>query len=95
MELCYRFILITSLVIGYLLSRCYAILPWPVTGFLAHFMAISVTQLMCKIVWAAILYPKLFSPLRHLPGPKPSSLLFGDFFGTLLTRNTTLPMVEW
>ena len=34
------------------------------------FLALETIQLLLGLLWQVILYPKLFSPLRHLPHPK-------------------------
>ena len=44
--------------------------------------------------WAIILYPKFFSPLRHLPEPKGGSWWNGHF-GQISALPTGAPMVEW
>lgn len=54
----------------------------PTTIFLPQFAPLRVYSwalvlvvlmlLTCKFVWSAVLWPKLFSPIRSLPGPKVS-----------------------
>jgi hypothetical protein len=50
--------------------------------------------LSLNLSWAIILYPKFFSPLRHLPGPKAGSWWNGSFLD-ITRRPTGEPMKEW
>ena len=58
------------------LARAYApayslgLVPTTVLLFLALFIA--------KITWAVVIYPKVFSPLRHLPTPDDNSFFSGQ-----------------
>jgi hypothetical protein len=44
--------------------------------------------------WKVILYPKLFSPLRHFPSPKGGSWWNGHF-AQISALPTGAPMMEW
>jgi cytochrome P450 len=46
------------------------------------------------VLWKVILYPKVFSPLRHLPGPKNVSWFNGQF-GRIRKEPSGGPMLEW
>ena len=40
------------------------------------FLVIETIHILLGLVWKIVLYPKLFSPLRHLPRPKVGSLSY-------------------
>lgn len=40
------------------------------SSYLKTFMVFEAIQILLGLLWQAILYPKLFSPIRHLPQPK-------------------------
>jgi hypothetical protein len=46
------------------------------------------------MVWAVILYPKFFSPLRHLPGPTGGSWWNGQN-ERLWSEVNGGPMIDW
>ena len=46
------------------------------------------------LTWTVIIYPKLFSPLRHLPQPKGGSFINGHFW-KIFKEPTGLPHREW
>ncbi|KAL2128934.1 hypothetical protein VTI74DRAFT_8458 [Chaetomium olivicolor] len=89
----YRLISAVSFGGAYLLSSG-RIPQWPVVGFLPAFTALWSTQLLLWALWAVILYPKLFSPLRGLPEPTGNSMFMGQF-GTIRRSPTGVPMMEW
>lgn len=39
-------------------------------SYVKTFMVFEAVQILLGLLWQAILYPKLFSPIRHLPQPK-------------------------
>ncbi|PUU84152.1 cytochrome P450 [Tuber borchii] len=43
------------------------------------FVLLTSLALTCKVLYHLILWPKLLSPTRHLPGPSNHSLLMGNF----------------
>jgi cytochrome P450 len=55
---------------------------------------ISFSVLAIQFFWSCLIYPFFFSPLRHLPQPKQTSLLFGQFF-RIIKEPTGLPHREW
>lgn len=48
-------------------------------SYVKTFLALEAIQILLGLVWQAILYPKLFSPFRHLPQPKGGSFFNGQF----------------
>lgn len=56
--------------------------------------AISFGVLAIRFLWFCLVYPFFFSPLRHLPHPKQTSLLFGQFW-RIIKEPTGLPQREW
>ena len=66
----------------------------PRLGFLAAFAVTWVLQFWLWFIWAVLLYPKLFSPLRHLPGPSNGSLWNGQY-SEIVRQPTGAPMLEW
>jgi cytochrome P450 len=56
--------------------------------------AIFLTVMGVRFFWSCLIYPFYFSPLRHLPHPKQTSLLFGQFF-KIIREPTGLPQREW
>ncbi len=89
----YRLISVLSLGGAYLLSS--GRLPqWPAPGFLAAFTTLWGAQALVWFVWAVILYPNLFSPLRGLPGPSGGSLFMGQF-KKISSLPTGMPMMDW
>ncbi|KAI4717520.1 cytochrome P450 monooxygenase [Aureobasidium sp. EXF-10727] len=57
-----------------------------VVAFLAAFIP--------RFIWLSIIYPFYFSPLRHLPQPKQTSLLFGQMY-RILTESIGSPQSQW
>lgn len=39
-------------------------------SYVQTFAVLETIQILLGLLWQAILYPKLFSPIRHLPQPK-------------------------
>lgn len=39
-------------------------------SYVKTFVVLEAVQILLGVLWQAILYPKLFSPIRHLPQPK-------------------------
>jgi hypothetical protein len=89
----YRLITAVSLGGAYLLSSG-RIPQWPATSFLPAAAALWGIQALVWVSWVVILYPKLFSPLRGLPGPGGNSWFMGQF-KTITSRPTGAPMAEW
>jgi hypothetical protein len=42
----------------------------PFQSYVANFFALLALQYVAYFIWNVILWPKLFTPLRGLPGPK-------------------------
>lgn len=45
-------------------------------------------------VWRVLLYPKFFSPLRHLPSP-PGGSWWNGHFARISAEPTGAPMLDW
>ncbi|KAG9563092.1 cytochrome P450, partial [Aureobasidium melanogenum] len=56
--------------------------------------AIFFSVIAVRFFWASLIYPFYFSPLRHLPQPKQTSLLFGQFL-KIIKEPTGVPQREW
>jgi hypothetical protein len=63
-------------------------------GLLGSFLTAWAIQIFCYVVWIVVLYPKFFSPLRHLPQPSGNSFFMGQF-GRILAEPSGAPMLEW
>ena len=57
-------------------------------------VVLALVQYVAWMTWRAILYPKLFSPLRRLPQPPGATFLNGHA-GIILKRASGEPMREW
>ncbi|KAF6240045.1 hypothetical protein HO173_001655 [Letharia columbiana] len=58
-------------------------------SYVKTFLVLETIQILLGLLWEAILYPKLFSPIRHLPQPKG-----GSFFNGQLKRISAEPTGE-
>lgn len=65
---------------------------WSTPAFSAYFAASFALAFLGWAVWAVILYPKFFSPLRGLPGPKNVSL---RETGELQLLPKGIALMEW
>ncbi|KAL8780064.1 MAG: hypothetical protein Q9213_006654 [Squamulea squamosa] len=63
-------------------------------SFLATFVALLSFQFTLLFTWNVVLYPKYFSPLRHLPEPNGNSLFMGQFTA-IRTEPTGQPQRRW
>lgn len=59
------------------------------SSYVKTFLVLETVQILLGLLWQAILYPKLFSPIRHLPQPKG-----GSFFNGQLKRISAEPTGE-
>ncbi|KAG0133876.1 cytochrome P450 [Tuber indicum] len=48
-------------------------------GAITTFILLTSLAVTCKLLYRVILWPKLLSPTRHLPGPSSPSFLMGNF----------------
>ena len=65
-------------------------------GFTCTFGCIFAVQCVLWIFYTCLAFPKLFSPLRHLPSPKEGNLFLGHTFRTGYTGgNTSRPIRQW
>ncbi|RYP72197.1 hypothetical protein DL771_004327 [Monosporascus sp. 5C6A] len=67
---------------------------WSVWQLLSTFATTWTFQVVCWAVWAMLLWPKYFSPLRDLPEPSGNSFLFGQFH-RIMAEPSGIPHREW
>ncbi|KAI5778387.1 cytochrome P450 [Geopyxis carbonaria] len=67
-------VLATSAAAAVLLPRSY-----PQFAPVVTFAAAALTQFVALLVYTVVLYPYYLSPIRHLPGPKCTSWVLGEF----------------
>ncbi|RYO98550.1 hypothetical protein DL764_007057 [Monosporascus ibericus] len=67
---------------------------WSAWQLLSSFATTWTFQIVCWAVWAVILWPKYFSPLRDLPEPSGNSFLFGQFH-RIRKEPSGIPHREW
>ncbi|KAL8974106.1 MAG: hypothetical protein Q9197_001648 [Variospora fuerteventurae] len=63
-------------------------------SFLATFLAYSSFVSTVWAAWKVLLYPRFFSPLRHLPEPQGNALFMGQF-AAIRNEPTGKPQREW
>lgn len=56
--------------------------------------AIFLSVITVRLLWDSFVYPFFLSPLRHLPQPKQTSLIFGQFL-RIIKEPTGIPHREW
>ncbi|KAK1757519.1 cytochrome P450 4V2 [Echria macrotheca] len=84
---------LASLGAGYLLSSG-RIPDLPRVGFFVAFTATWLLQLLVWFAWAVILYPRFFSPLRHLPLVQGGSWYNGQW-KVMVDNPTGKPQIDW
>lgn len=62
--------------------------------YAGNFLAAAAVQCFGYALWAVILYPKLFSPLKGLPEPSGNSWLMGQW-SRIVKERSGGPMSEW
>ncbi|TLS26501.1 hypothetical protein PpBr36_05308 [Pyricularia pennisetigena] len=88
----FRPITIIAVVVAYIITLRQE--RWTILCFLQSFIGAWLAAFSCWALWATQLYPKLFSPLRHLPEPKGNSFWHGQF-KKISDEPGGAPMVEW
>ncbi|KAA6413515.1 MAG: cytochrome P450 [Lasallia pustulata] len=63
-------------------------------SYVRAFSATFGLQLLIWAVWTVLIYPKLWSPLRHLPHPTNASF-FNGHFKLIASETTGKPQQEW
>ncbi|KAK8042026.1 hypothetical protein PG993_006549 [Apiospora rasikravindrae] len=92
MALAWRPLTAAAAVIAYtLVSRQTS---WSYSELIRKFCGLWFSGLSLYVVWTVILYPKLFSPLRHLPSP-PGGSFWNGHFSAINAHPTGIPMREW
>ncbi|KAJ9157641.1 Cytochrome P450 4A12A [Pleurostoma richardsiae] len=67
---------------------------WPRLLFVGSFAGIWMAQFFAWAIYAALLYPKLLSPLRGLPEPEDNHWLMGQY-PKIAALPSGMPMLEW
>ncbi|RYP16456.1 hypothetical protein DL765_005133 [Monosporascus sp. GIB2] len=67
---------------------------WSAWQLLSTFATTWAFQAVCWAVWAVLLWPRYFSPLRDLPEPSGNSFLLGQFH-RIRTEPSGVPHREW
>jgi ABC-type multidrug transport system permease subunit len=88
----FKTILAASAAVTLLLSR-FAAIPFGFSA-LPTFLALTALLAISRFVYTVLLWPFVFSPIRNLPGPKPSSWFMGDFM-KIYSMPTGEPHREW
>ena len=83
----------TSLLGAYLLASG-TLRLWPESGMVRPFVVLWVLQFFSSLAWSIVFYPKFFSPLRHLPGPRDGSFFMGQF-ADIRRYPTGVPQIKW
>jgi hypothetical protein len=68
--------------------------PWSASYFLKIFAGSFVASVFGWAAYTVFLYPKFFSPLRHLPGPKDDHWLLGQY-PRIAAEPTGIPQIDW
>lgn len=63
-------------------------------SYLWTFVALYSASLLSNFAWTVIIWPKIFSPLRHLPHPTGDNFFIGQF-PRILKEPSGAPMIEW
>ena len=63
-------------------------------SLLRFFVVLWLVGIMSWAIWAVWVYPLLVSPLRHLPQPRGSHWLYGQF-KRIVAEPSGIPMREW
>ncbi|KAK8048549.1 cytochrome P450 [Apiospora phragmitis] len=92
MALAWRPLTAAAAVIAYVLMSRQTV--WSFSGFIRTFCGLWLSGLFLWVAWTILLYPKLFSPLRHLPSPSGGSFWNGHF-AEIAAKPTGIPMREW
>ncbi|KAL2044903.1 hypothetical protein N7G274_002678 [Stereocaulon virgatum] len=63
-------------------------------SYIGTFFVLLLLQIFAVVLWQAVLWPRLFSPLRHLPTPKGGSF-FNGHFTTITKEPSGHPHRRW
>lgn len=83
---------LVAVILAYLLTVREA--DWMKSWLVWNFVKIWLLEFFGWAVWTVVLYPKFFSPLRGLPGPKGNSFFMGQT-RKILALPTGTPLLEW
>ncbi|KAK4451208.1 cytochrome P450 [Podospora aff. communis PSN243] len=62
---------------------------------LSHFLLFFITQYAVLKLYRIVIYPRFFSPLKNLPGPKDGFPLLGQFLQILTSNSPNEPFLTW
>ncbi|KAH6674056.1 cytochrome P450 4A12A [Plectosphaerella plurivora] len=68
--------------------------PWSTSYFIRVFAGSFVASVVGWAAYTVFLFPKFFSPLRHLPGPKDDHWLLGQY-PRIAAEPTGIPQIDW
>lgn len=88
----FREVTIAAVVGGYILTTQQG--QFSILGLIKNFLVSWLAGFACWGLWENQLYPKFFSPLRHLPEPSGNSFWNGQF-KKISAEAGGAPMVEW
>ena len=83
-----RALLLTWVATSYILSK------WQQQNFFASLLIVFPLHVIALAIWKVVLYPLIFSPLRHLPEPEGGSWLTGHA-SLLPDERSGEPMNDW
>lgn len=67
---------------------------WSTAAFVSYFVGSFLLNACGWAFWSVILYPKVFSPFRSLPAPKPTSWYNGNW-KQIQDEPSGTPMLKW
>ncbi|KAK2069551.1 hypothetical protein P8C59_004119 [Phyllachora maydis] len=91
-----KIIVASSAAAAYVLGSRQTTGSWPtvILAFVLNFLSLWSLQFAAWVLWRVILYPKVFSPLRGLPGPTGNALFMGQY-SRIRAQPTGVPMADW
>ena len=73
---------------------CQRYVPQYSVGFALNVVLLFLVQFTAYQTWKVVIYPRLFSPLRHLPTPPDNKFFTGQTF-RLLREPSAMPARDW
>jgi hypothetical protein len=92
MALPWRWFSVAAIVFSYVVTS--RTTSWALLRFIGNFTAAWAVQFLVWAAWSTQIYPKLFSPLRHLPEPTGNTFFMGQW-RKILAEPSGVPMQEW
>ncbi|OTB05189.1 hypothetical protein M426DRAFT_260961 [Hypoxylon sp. CI-4A] len=84
--------------VGLTILESVALIPGRELGYLyavKRFLVVLLLQYASLKLYRIIVYPRFFSPLRHLPGPKDHNLIFGQEVMKFRAENPVSVQLQW